>query len=187
MEVITHQYSAALNTVAELIKEQKLKGLIDQLPTSYLEMAMIYVFAYPQQIPQDLTRIISFLKQKEKQCQQEKDIRGYGEVLVTRVALLLMARKYTEAFKVIQLPAVERYYAKDIYILMLEFYQLPLTIRNGKAKQNASEQIKLFSNKLYQIESETNDSIYQYLTGFMQKLLPSFLPDASRGIAKNPK
>jgi hypothetical protein len=187
LEVITHQYSNALNTASELIKEQKLKGLLDQLPTSYLEMAMIYVFAYPQQIPQDLTRIISFLKQKEKQCQQEKDIRGYGEVLVTRAALLLMARKYTEAFKVIQLPAVERYYAKDIYILMLEFYQLPLTIRNGKAKQNASEQIKLFSNKLYQIESETNDPIYQYLTGFMQRLLPSFLPVASRGIAKKLK
>jgi hypothetical protein len=176
LELITGRYQEALQTAQRLIQYQKSAGLLENIPSSYKEMALIYIYSFPHILPDNPELLLKHLEEKLKldALQTGKDSRDYSETLTTRAALLLIIRKYAEAYEDIQNPFVQQYYGAVIYPVILDLYQLPIKAR----KLNKLQQKEILEQTLLEMDRKKNatqDPLYQHMIQFVMKTLHYFL------------
>lgn len=175
LELITQRYQQALHTVQDLIQFQKSSGLTENIPTSYSELALIYIYAFPTILPKNTELLFKYLDEKLKidAHQTGKDSRGYAETITTRAALLLICKKYKQAFQDIQHPAVPNYYGNEIYPIIQTLYEFPLSSKN-LSKERLAANLNIFFEEMTKKSRTIQDPLSQHIVQFVLKMINYF-------------
>lgn len=176
LELGTGRIQDALNTVKALIHFQKSTGLQENIPVSYQEMALIYLYTYPNLVPAQPQVLLKYLDIRMKQEAQKGNAAGrnYAETLITKAAMLLITGKYTEALKLIQRPEAKTYYNTEMYALILELYKLPLSMKTLPSKE-AEHSVRKYIRHAEHCLGTTPDPVFQHMIGFVIRIAQSFL------------
>jgi tetratricopeptide (TPR) repeat protein len=175
LELSTGRFQQAILSVKELIQFQKTTGRLEDISLSYQELALIYIYAYPQIAPDAPAKLIQHMEQRLKQLQDQsgKDGRGYAEALVTLAALCLILKKYKQALDYISRPEAVAYYGDENYPPIRALYQLPIRLK-GKSSLAAQQMITQFIDSVQAKLNTTRDSIMLFMYQFMLKVARNF-------------
>jgi hypothetical protein len=175
LELSTGRFQHAILSVKELIQFQKTTGRIEDISLSYQELALIYIYAYPQIAPDSPAKLIQHMEQRLKllQDQNGREGRGYAEALVTLAALCLILKKYKHALEYISQPEAQAYYGEENYAPILALYQLPLLLK-GKSSSAAQQELQQFMHSVQAKLNTTKDTIMLFMYQFMLKVAGNF-------------
>lgn len=176
LELITRRFQEALQTARQLIAWYKSTGRLENVPASYKEMAQIYIYAFPELVPDKPEQLLRYLDEKMKSDLQQtgKDSRDYADTLTTRTALLLISRKYREALEGMRQPVVQSYYGKGMYEIILSLYELPEAVRKlptPTRNQKLNEYLSFIQDEI----RKTTEPLNLHLLGFIEKIIRYFI------------